>query len=158
MPTSRVVLVLYAFAATINVMASARQLTSLDWATAPLLMPLLGILVVIAAQEAGRRPDAWLLGGLALATGTNLAVMAGDTVVAAVLLGAAHALYVVAFARPAAVRVWPALVLGGTLLIGYDLQLALGGPTLGQTLTYAVAQALIVVPPAFRTRAVTPAI
>jgi hypothetical protein len=150
--------VLYAFAATINVMASARQLTSLGWATAPLLMPLLAILVVIAAQEAGRRPDAWLLAGIALAAGTSVAVLSGGAVIAVGLLITAHVAYIVAFARPSAVRIWPALILGGILLVGYDLQLALGGPTVGQSLTYAAAQALIVVPPAFRTRPLTPAI
>ena len=79
MPTSRVIIVLYAFAATVNVMASAVGQSSLDWATKPLLMPLLAGVVIFAAQEAGRRPLGTLLAALGCATAGDVALMADGT-------------------------------------------------------------------------------
>src|SRR5262245_42634769 len=79
MPTSRVIIVLYAFVATVNVMASHAGQSSLDWATKPLLMPLLAGVVVFAAHEAGRRPSPTLLAALATATAGDVALMADGT-------------------------------------------------------------------------------
>jgi uncharacterized membrane protein YhhN len=79
MPTSRVIIVLYAFAATVNVMASTAGQSSLDWATKPLLMPLLAGVVVFAAHEAGRRPSRTLLAALGGATAGDVALMADGT-------------------------------------------------------------------------------
>ena len=64
MPTSRVIVILYAFAATVHVMATAAGPASLAWATAPLLVPLLAGVAFFAAAEAGNRPNRWLLAGL----------------------------------------------------------------------------------------------
>ena len=79
MPTSRVIIVLYAFAATVNVMASGVGQSSLDWATKPLLMPLLAGVVIFAAHEAGHRPLWTLLGALGCATAGDVALMADGT-------------------------------------------------------------------------------
>src|SRR5258705_11771829 len=77
MPTSRVIVVLYAFAATVHVLATAHGPASLAWATAPLLMPLLAGVVIFAATEDGVEPSRWVLAGLALATVADLVSLAG---------------------------------------------------------------------------------
>ena len=79
MPTSRVIVILYAFAATAHVMATAAGPASLAWATAPLLMPLLVGVVIFAAVEGGQRPRRWLLTGLVLATVADVASLAGPS-------------------------------------------------------------------------------
>lgn len=71
MPTSRVIIVLYAFTAMVNIMASARGPASLDWATTPILMPLLVGVLIAAAHEAGRRPSRLMIAGLVLAAAAN---------------------------------------------------------------------------------------
>ena len=105
MPTSRVIIVLYAFAATVNVMASAVGQSSLDWATKPLLMPLLAGVVIFAAQEAGRRPLGTLLAALGCATAGDVALMAEGTL--PFLLGmaaflACQVLLIISFVRAGA--------------------------------------------------------
>ena len=122
MPTSRIVLILYAFTATTNVMASANGDISMFWATKPLLMPLLVGVVWFTRQEAGHRPDrrdVLVIAGLLLATAGDVALMADGTVafgIGLALFAGCHGCYLAAFARPARRRNWPATA-GAYLLI-----------------------------------------
>jgi uncharacterized membrane protein YhhN len=103
MPTSRVILVLYAFIATTNVMASAIANDSLFWATKPLLMPLLAGVVIFAGVA---RPS--LIAGLCFATlGDMLLMIDGGGVwfyAGMAAFAATHVCYLVAFARAGAWR------------------------------------------------------
>jgi uncharacterized membrane protein YhhN len=112
MPTSRVILVLYAFIATTNVMASAIANDSLFWATKPLLMPLLAGVVIFAGVG---RPS--LVAGLCFATVGDVFLMVhGDMVHGDMVHGdgwfyagmaafaATHVCYLIAFARAGAWR------------------------------------------------------
>jgi hypothetical protein len=144
MPTSRVIVILYAFMATANVMATARGPASLAWATAPLLMPLLAGVVIFAAAEAGRRPDVWLLLGLGFATVFDLVSHALPTLGVASLV-ACHVCYAVAFSRAR----WMGLGVGVLLLSDGLLAVRLSGavdqpvPAVW-AVAYTLAQALIV--------------
>jgi len=143
MPTSRVIIVLYAFAATVNVMASNASQSSLEWATKPLLMPLLAGVVVFAAHEAGRRPLWSLLAALGCATAGDVALMADGTL--PFLLGMAAFLgcqvfliisFVRAGARP---RLWISLLYVAAYAVAVGLLWrGLGGLAL-PVAVYAVA-------------------
>jgi uncharacterized membrane protein YhhN len=102
MPTSRVILVLYAFIATTNVMASAIANDSLFWATKPLLMPLLAGVVIFAGVA---RPS--LVAGLCFATlGDVFLMIDGDAWFSAGMAAFAttHVCYLIAFTRAGAWR------------------------------------------------------
>lgn len=107
MPTSRVILVLYAFIATTNVMASAIANDSLFWATKPLLMPLLAGVVIFAGVA---RPS--LVAGLCFATVGDVFLMVdGSTIdgegwfyAGMAAFAATHVCYLMAFARAGAWR------------------------------------------------------
>ena len=155
-PTSRVVLILYAFTATANVMASANAHTSLFWATQPLLMPLLVGVAWFTRQEAGRaadRRDRVVIAGLLLATAGNLALMIDHPVAAATALGlwaAGLACYLWAFISGRATIGWRVL-LGAALSVASGLLLAAGlagvtlpGPPIWVPLTGLVGQCLVV--------------
>jgi hypothetical protein len=145
MPTSRVIVILYAFVATAYVMATARGPASLAWATAPLLMPLLAAIVIFAASEAKRRPDVWLLVGLGSATVFDLVSQALPALGVACLV-ACHACYAVAFARAR----WVGL--GVIVLLIFDVLLAvrltdtdhLPASAVLAAIAYTLGQALIV--------------
>lgn len=102
MATSRVVLILFAFTATVNVMASGNGNSSLDWATKPLLMPLLAGYLLLAARETGQHANRLMLAGLLLATGGDIALMFDGTTAfiagMALFLGF-HVCYIGAFVR-----------------------------------------------------------
>ena len=132
MATSRVVLILFAFTATINVMASGNGPASLDWATKPLLMPLLAGFLWLAAREAGGRADWLLLAGLLFATGGDIALMFNGTlafIVGMALFLSCHVCYIAAFVRAGALARLrrPALL---AVAIGYLLVLAVTIPWL----------------------------
>lgn len=109
MPTSRIVLILFAFTSTINVKASADEPSSLFWATKPLLMPLLIGYLWFATRESGRWHD-----GQRLVVAALLFAALGDVALmipgsAAFLVGMAlfagcHACYIAAFVRMAGRR------------------------------------------------------
>jgi uncharacterized membrane protein YhhN len=109
MPTSRVALVLYAFIATSNVMASASGNDSLFWATKPLLMPLLAAFVIFALPQSRMT----VLLGLAFACVGDIALMIDSSVAFFVGMAAfavCHGCYTTAFARRGAwrrLRRWP---------------------------------------------------
>jgi uncharacterized membrane protein YhhN len=146
MPTSRVILVLYAFVATTNVMASGTGNDSLFWATKPLLMPLLAGIVVFAGPAVWPRPASrWLVAGLVAATAGDVLLMIDGLFYPGVAAFAlCHIAYLVAFAKAGvwrrlsrppliAVPIGYALVLVGVTLvlrpapalIGYGVLLAL---------------------------------
>lgn len=146
MPTSRVILVLYAFIATTNVMASGTGNDSLFWATKPLLMPLLAAMVLFAGPAVwGARASRWLVAGLVAATvGDVLLMIDGLFYPGVAAFGLCHVAYLVAFARVGVWRRlsrWPLLLVPvlyaavliagavvlrpGPALIGYGLLLAL---------------------------------
>jgi hypothetical protein len=151
MPTSRVIVILYAFAATVHVMATAAGPASLAWATAPLLMPLLVGVAFFAAAEAGHRPNRWLLAGLALALVGDVAALAGPATIRLIILAASLGCYAVA---AVAARRWAGLEwgLGLLLLVLSEAMLAvrLSAPTsltvpeVLPTVAYIVGQVLVV--------------
>jgi hypothetical protein len=151
MPTSRVTVILYAFAATAHVMATAAGPASLAWATAPLLMPLLIGVVIFTAAESGQRPDRWLLAGLALATVADVASLAGPSGLRVVGLAGCLACYA---AAAVAARRWAGLAwgLGLALLVLSESLLAvrLRGsadvtvPAVMPMLAYVLGQVLVV--------------
>jgi hypothetical protein len=156
LPTSRVVLILYAFTATANVMASANAHTSLFWATQPLLMPLLVGVAWFTRQETGRaadRRDHVVIAGLLLAAAGNIGLMVDHPVAAGTALGlwaAGLACYLWAFSRGRASVGWRVL-LGAALSVASGLLLAAGlagvtlpGPPIFVPLTALVGQCLIV--------------
>jgi len=151
MPTSRVIVILYAFAATAHVMASAAGPPSLAWATAPLLMPLLVGVVIFVATETGQRPNLWVLAGLVLATVADVASLAGPSGLRVVVLAGCLVCYGVASmtARRLAGLDWGLglvlLVLAEALLaVRLSAPLALGVPAVLPTLVYVVGQVLVV--------------
>ena len=143
MPTSRVIIVLYAFIATANVMASRAGHASLEWATKPLLMPLLAGVVAFAAHEAGRRPSRTLLAALGFATAGDVALMVDGTlpflIGMAAFLGC-QAFLIISFVRAKARPLpWVALLYGvGFAVAVGSLWSGLGSLALPVTL-YAVA-------------------
>jgi hypothetical protein len=151
MPTSRVIVILYTFATTAHVMASATGPASLAWATAPLLMPLLVGVVIFAAVEGGHRPNAWLLTGLALATIADVLSLAGPGAARLVLVAGSLACYAVAalsVRQLGRLEWW----LGLALLMLSEVLLAvrLSAPAglavaaVPQTLAYGIGQVLVV--------------
>ncbi len=145
MPTSRVIVILYAFIATAYAMATARGPASLAWATAPLLMPLLAGVVIFAASEARRRPDVWLLVGLGSATVFDLTFPSVPMLGIAFLV-VCHACYTVAFARAR----WVGLGVVALLLFDVLLAVRLSGAAdlpasaVLVAVSYVVGQVLIV--------------
>ncbi|MCI0690350.1 MAG: hypothetical protein L0Y54_24390 [Sporichthyaceae bacterium] len=151
MPTSRVIVILYAFAATAHVMATAAGPASLAWATAPLLMPLLVGVVIFGATETGQRPTRWLLAGLFLATAADVTSLAGPAAVRLIVLVASLACYAIAAvtARRWAGLEWGLgfvlLMLSGALLAArLSDPLSLSVPAVLPTLAYVVGQVLVV--------------
>jgi hypothetical protein len=151
MPTSRVIVILYAFAATAHVMATAAGPASLAWATAPLLMPLLVGIVIFAATEHGQRPNRWLLAGLLLAAAADVASLAGPSAIRLIALAASLACYAVAAvtARRWAGLEWGLglvlLVLCGALLaVRLRDPSALSVPAVLTTVVYVVGHVLVV--------------
>ncbi len=151
MPTSRVVLVLFAFTATINVTASGNGHAGLDWATKPLLMPLLAGCLLLAAHEARAYADRLILAGLLLATGGDVALMFDGTVpfiAGMALFFGCHLCYIAAFVRAGALaRLRPSPQLA--VAVAYLVLLAVTMPWLWEGLgglaipvaVYAVALA-----------------
>jgi uncharacterized membrane protein YhhN len=145
MPTSRVILVLYAFIATTNVMASAIGNDSLFWATKPLLMPLLAGVVIFA-----RVATPTLVAGLGLATiGDVFLMIDGDAWFYAGMaaFAACHVCYITAFTRAGAwrrLRRWPLLVvpvLYALVVVAAQVVLRLPVPILGYGCLLAVMAA-----------------
>jgi hypothetical protein len=145
MPTSRVIVILYAFIATAYVMATARGPASLAWATAPLLMPLLAGVVIFAASEARRRPDVWLLVGLGSATVFDL-VSPSLPAAGVAFLAVCHACYAIAFARARWVGLGVVVLLLSDVLLVVRLSNTVDLPALAVlvAIAYVVGQALIV--------------
>jgi uncharacterized membrane protein YhhN len=107
MPTSRVIVVLYAFVAATNITAIAADHDSLFWATKPLLMPLLIGVLVAAAREARTAPSALMIAGLGFATLGDIALMIDGTVpflAGMVAFLACHVCYITAFGKAGAWR------------------------------------------------------
>lgn len=145
MPTSRVILVLYAFIATTNVMASAIGNDSLFWATKPLLMPLLVGVVIFAGVASPA-----LVAGLLLATVGDVCLMVdGDTWFYAGMaaFAACHVCYITAFTRAGAwrrLRRWPLVtvpVLYALVVAAAEVLLRLPVPILGYGCLLAVMAA-----------------
>ena len=151
MPTSRVIVILYAFASTAHVMAIAAGPASLAWATAPLLMPLLVGVAIFAAIEGGHRPNAWLLTGLALTTAADVASLAGPAAIRVVLVAGCIACYTgaaVAVQRSGGLGWWLGLALLTLSEALFAVRLgAPVGPTVPAmlpTLAYVLGQVLVV--------------
>ena len=146
MPTSRVIMILYAFSATVYVMATAHGPASLAWATAPVLMPLLAGAVIFAAAESGRSPDRWMLAALVLATLADVAFLALPPLGIAFLV-ASQAVYAITFARARWIGIGVGVLLLSDGLFAVRLIGAfdLPSPAVLVAAAYTFGQALIVI-------------
>ncbi|GAB3142491.1 hypothetical protein GCM10027290_17120 [Micromonospora sonneratiae] len=79
MPRSRAVLIAYAVLAVANVIIVGFQHQALEWATKPLLMPLLGVYVWLVTREHGGRTGRLVLAALALSTAGDVTLLSPGT-------------------------------------------------------------------------------
>lgn len=76
---SRAILIVFALVSAVNLVAVGIRNDALEWATKPLLMPLLGIWLWLATRERNGRPSRLVLAGLALSTGGDIALLSPGT-------------------------------------------------------------------------------
>ncbi|MGW0432733.1 lysoplasmalogenase [Micromonospora sp. NPDC003197] len=76
---SRAVLIVFAVVSVGNLVAVGIRNDALEWATKPLLMPLLGIWLWLVTRERDGRPSRLVLAGLALSTGGDIALLSPGT-------------------------------------------------------------------------------
>lgn len=101
------VVLTFATLAGLNLVASGTDNTALEWATKPLLMPLLGAYVWLAARDRGTHADRLVLAALALSAGGDVALLSTDTrwfITGMALFLTAHICYIAAFTGGGAVR------------------------------------------------------
>jgi uncharacterized membrane protein YhhN len=125
MRSPRLVLTLYVVFAVGNIVASWSANLTLDWATKPLLMPLLALWVWLAGRSRGDESAAGIIAGLLLSAAGDIALLNEGTgwfITGMVLFLGAHVCYIAVFLRHGAwarIRRFP-LILSP---IGYTIAL-----------------------------------
>jgi len=76
---SRPILTVFALVSVVNLVAVGLRHDALEWATKPLLMPLLGAYLWLATREQGGRTSRLVLTALALSTGGDIALLSSGT-------------------------------------------------------------------------------
>lgn len=102
MRADRLVLGLFGVASVLNIVASGIQSRPLDWATKPLLMPLLALWFFLNQRARGVRPTTGILAALLFSWAGDVALQfEGSTafITGMALFGTAHVFYVTTFVR-----------------------------------------------------------
>lgn len=116
MRADRLVLGLFGVASALNVIGAGLRSEPLDWATKPLLLPLLALWFYLHHRSRGLVPNAGILAALLFSWAGDVALQfAGTTafITGMALFGAAHVCYVTTFVRHGALsrlRTWPMLL------------------------------------------------
>lgn len=102
MRADRLVLGLFGVASALNIIASGIQSRPLDWATKPLLLPLLALWFFLSRRADGVKPTTGILAALLFSWAGDVALQfEGGTafIIGMALFGAAHVCYVTTFVR-----------------------------------------------------------
>lgn len=102
MRSPRLVLTGYAVVAVLNVIASGIENNVLEWATKPLLMPLLALWFWLTCRAQGRRPTTGIIAALLFSAGGDIALLNDGTawfMAGMVLFLGAHISYITTFLR-----------------------------------------------------------
>ncbi|GAA2392811.1 hypothetical protein Cme02nite_11670 [Catellatospora methionotrophica] len=102
MRADRLVLGLFGIASVLNIIASGIQSRPLDWATKPLLLPLLALWFYLNQRARGVRPTPGILAALLFSWAGDVALQfEGSTpfIIGMALFGTAHVCYVTTFVR-----------------------------------------------------------
>jgi uncharacterized membrane protein YhhN len=102
MRADRLVLGLFGVASALNVIAAGMQSKPLDWATKPLLLPLLALWFYLYHRTRGVQPTTGILAALLFSWAGDVALQFDGTtpfIIGMALFGAAHVCYVTTFVR-----------------------------------------------------------
>ncbi|GHJ44854.1 hypothetical protein Cs7R123_21960 [Catellatospora sp. TT07R-123] len=102
MRADRLVLALFGVDATLNIIAAGTENKALDWATKPILIPLLALWFWFASRQQGRKATPGILAAMAFSTAGDIALQNEGTlwfISGMVLFLGAHVCFITTFVR-----------------------------------------------------------
>ncbi|MBV1852357.1 lysoplasmalogenase [Catellatospora tritici] len=138
MRADRLVLALFGVDATLNIIAAGTENKALDWATKPILIPLLALWFWLAARQRGLRATPGILAALGFSTLGDIALQNEGTawfISGMVLFLGAHVCYITTFVRNGALsrlRAMPMLLVPVGYLVFLVTALTLLWPALAE--------------------------